>query len=437
MALLGSQGKWSQLRWGFEGVAAGTQAAALGYATRVKNLKMLPERPLVHSSNFSPRGPLKGRNHQTTLPLSFDTEPDVDSIARLQMHLRGYGAISTLAVGAYKFSIRDFEKGVDSMASIIDTISAEGDRDDGTAQLTIGAVLEKAKLKIEGGKLVNLSYDGMGQHFTHHGDAAAVVGPASWTGRLLLRGNVDPAITAQLRIKCSTAGALDGTAQVKCSTDGGSTYSTTEIAIVAGTWNRFIRSDGSNASAEATDPLEFMMTLGSGNLVAGGTPDEWSFANARVKGSPTYSTRIPLSGAGATYTIAGTVYHIQNCDMEIDVPKIPNFACGSRYPQGFLNDGVATTKITLSRKYTDRVLYNRILSGAVGTLEIKILGDYIAATGFRETWRHYFAQMQIDDAGSDPNNEKSMDEQIVIKPSFDGTNPMHLEEITCTLSALV
>jgi hypothetical protein len=68
---------------------------------------------------------------------------------------------------------------------------------------------------------------------------------------------------------------------------------------------------------------------------------------------------------------------------------------------------------------------------------MQIQGDQISSTIYRELWRRNFAQVQIANAGADPDKSGSLDEQIVIEPSFDGSNALCVDTFNNTLATLL
>jgi hypothetical protein len=216
--LLGSEGKYSQFGFGMEQIA-GQKAATMYYAkAKPGSFKFTPNRPLVFPKGGNIRGQQnRGQNVNVDLPFSVGLDADVDSIARIMGHLRGYASIATLSAPAYAWTERDWIKNVDTMTSVYDTLSIEGDKDDATATLLLGVVLNKSKMKVADKQLVDLSVEGMAQHYTEHNDGAWSTNGGTFTGRVLIRGNrlKDASTDANaLKWKATTPGA-PGTALIK------------------------------------------------------------------------------------------------------------------------------------------------------------------------------------------------------------------------------
>jgi hypothetical protein len=434
--LLGSEGKYSQFGFGLEQVA-GEKAATMYYAkAKPGSFKFTPNRPLVFPKGGNVRGQQnRGQNVNVDLPFSIGLDADVDSIARLMGHLRGYASLANLGGAAWAWTERDWIKNVDTMASVYDTLSVEGDRDDGTATLLLGVVLNKSKMKVADKALVDLSFEGMAQNYTEHNDSANLVDAGTFTGRVLIRGNrlKDASTDANvLKFKVTTPGA-PGTALIKW-TKGAVAYGANTRATTLNTWLPLLLADDTNASGDPLEPMEYRVT----GTVPGtfSLNDERQYAMARTKGVASFSARNPLSIAGMTVTIGGVTYYIGGVDIEHTRPRAARRA-GTKYPVDFLNDGTENWKITLTRKYTDRVAWDLLKSGAVAALDIQIQGDIIGATAFREQWRRQFPQVQIVDAGADPDKDGSLDETIQIEPSYDGTNAVCTETFNCTLATLI
>lgn len=426
------QGKKGQLGWGFE-PSAGTQATSF-YFLRYSSLEFSPKRPYEYTKNMHSRGlRLQGFNEIVQLPFKFSFEPDVNTLTRLRAHLRGFASIAT-AGGVSTWTLRDLLPS-DSLASPLDTISLEADRDDSYATLLLNGVLEEMDLKIEKNKLVSVTCSGMAGHYTHLADAANLVTAGTFSGRVLVRGKIsDPENTTDdIKVKVTTGGALNGTAQVKF-TRGATAYGSTTYPVTAGQWITVILADDNpnGASGDPLEPLQIMFTSG-GTLSLN---DEWAFDAKRAKQTATYSSLNPLHAVGATFAIGGTSYVIENCDIKFQRPRTERRGCGSKFTEGFVDDGIQKWSISLTRQYTDRALYNLLTSGASATFDVNIYGDRIGSTTSRERWRLYFPAVQVSDAGADPTTEKHLQEKITLEAYFDASNPDCTETIVNSLPSL-
>lgn len=439
-----SQGANTQLMWGFEesgGTAQPGQKAGTMYGLRVKNLQMTPKPSFERVSNIDPAGQLlKGRVGAVSLPFSFESEMSVDDIARLRAHMQGFASIAATAAGVRTWTIRELRSG-DSLAAALDWLSLEGDRDDEYAQLNLHGALDSWDIAVRSGKIVSNKLSGMSCRFTHLSDVTETVGPASWTGAVYVRGNrIDSDATDtsnDIKFKCSTAGALDGTGKIMF-TKGATAYGTVEYPVVAGTWMPVIYGDGTYAGS-ADDPVEVMFTLGTGDLTAGGTPDEWAIDAKRTKGAATYPSRNPLIAVRATCTIGGTEYFIEDFDLGFKRPRKYRRASSSKYPIGILPDGNRSFSIKLKRDYTDRDLYLKMLSATAVSFNVTINGDFIAtvsSVSYYEKWQLASTNAQVIVAGADIPNDKQLPESIDIVPFWDGSNSDLAETIVGTLETL-
>jgi len=297
------------------------------------------------------------------------------------------------------WSIRDLQTG-DSLAQTIDTLSVEGDRDDGVAQLNLGVVLTGREIKIEKNKVVEVSFEGMSQHYTHADDPDMTTTGGTHTGDLYIRGNQAPSLADDLYIKCTTLGALDGTAKVKLKRTTAATYDGAEYAITANVWYDFIiEDDVTQASGDPLEPMQFMLSDG-GTLSAN---DEWHIVETRTKYAATYSTRNLLSGAGVDIYVDGetTPRIIESCTIKTTVEKPERRGVGSKYPEGFVEGNPEVHEITLARKYTDRDFYNWLQTAEDIVVDVQMYGDPIGRGDYRELWRLVFNAVQVEDGGAD------------------------------------
>jgi hypothetical protein len=127
------------------------------------------------------------------------------------------------------------------------------------------------------------------------------------------------------------------------------------------TWYPILLADDSHASGDPLEPMEYCVTGSPAGTFT--TNDEQTYAMARTRGVASFSARNPLSIAGMTVTIGGTTYYIGGVDIEHTRPRIARRA-GSKFPIDYLNDGIENWKITLTRKYTDRVAWDLLKSGS-------------------------------------------------------------------------
>jgi len=549
MALLGSQGKRSQVGFGAETDSACQKADTFRFA-KVMSFNAKPSRPLEATKNMDPSGrPLKRRNEIVNLPVKFGLQPDVDTVALLNAHLRGYASIAspTLAAaptvalagsgagnvengahyykvtfvspagetsggtasaaatvvdkttngkvaltaialgptgttarkiyrtvagdpvtGAYLllttisdnttaiytdntadaslgaaiptttqprvWTIRDLQTG-DSLAQVIDTLSFEFDRDDDVAQLNLGTVLTGREIKIEKNKVVEVTYEGMSQHYTHADDPDMTTTGGTYTGKLHVRGNQAPSAIADLYAKCTTGGALDGTALIKIKRTSGASYGATTYAVTANVWMDVIIEDGvTQASGDALEPMQIMFSDG-GTL---STNDEWHIVATRTKYAATYSTRNLLSGAGVKIYVDGeaTPRVIESCTIKTTVEKPERRGVGSKYNEGFVEGNPEMHEITLARQYTDRDFYEWLQTAEDIVVDVDMLGDAIGRGDYRERWRLYFYAVQVEDGGADAGTPGALPESIKLFAHGDATTVVCTETIQGTLASL-
>lgn len=442
-----SQGANTQAVWGFEetgGVSQPGQKAGTLYGIRFHDFQFLVDPSSERTKNMDPRGQLlPARNGFYNLPFTTGAEFSVDDIARFRAHLQGMATLTNVAAGVNDFALRD-KISTDAPSVAFDTVSLEVDRDDGYAQLLLNCALDSWVINVKGGKIVDHKLSGMACRFTHMRDPQTVVGPATYTGTVYVRGNRQDAdaedTTNDLKFKVTTAGALDGTGKIKM-TKGATAYGSIEYPVVAGVWMDFILADGTHASGDQLNPVQIMFTLGTGSLTAGGTPDEWKIQAKRPKVTPTYPSRNPLIGVKAIVTIGGVVYDVEDFDIELKRPRKYRRASSSPFPSAILPDGTRSWSIKIKKDYlaTERALYLAMLSASSKTLDITINGDFIATVAtvsYYEKHQFVSSKIQVIKAGSNVPNDKQLPEAIEIVPAWDGSNVELSETVRCTLATL-
>lgn len=443
-----SQGANTQLVWGFEQSGGSAQPglkAATMYGLRVKNFQGIPDPTTLRTNNIDPRGQRqKARNGSYSTPFSFEADMSVDAIQRLRAHMRGMATITTVAAGVQSWALRD-KISTDAPATALDWISLEVDKDDSYATLFTNAALDSWSISVKNGQIVNHKIGGMACRFLNMADVAPVVGPATFTGTVYVRGNridSDAEDTSNdIKFKCTTAGG-SGAGKVKF-TKGATAYGSLEYTVTYGTvaapaWMDVLLADGTQASGDNLNPMQVMF-VGSGNLVAGGTPDEWKIVGKRTKATATYDSRNPLIGVRATVTFNSVTYDVETFDINFKRPKKYKRATGSPFPVGLLPDGNQEFDITINRDYVDRAFYLKMLSATNAAFDITINGDFIATVATVSYYeKHQFTSTnaQVIKGGANIPNDKQLPESIQIVPYWDGTNVDMSETVVGTLSSL-
>jgi hypothetical protein len=432
-----AQGATATVGWGFETVAA-QQKATTFYGLRWASLMFSPDPTISATRNVQSRPmALKGRLDEMRLPWSVDFDPDVDSVARLLAHQNGFVAITNPAAGVYDWTIRDLLS-TDSLASDISSLSIDGNRDDGYNTLLLGAAVRDFEIKVQRNKIAQAKFSGSACHFTHMKDATMTTTGGTYTGKLHIRGNrmdTDAEDTTNhLKVKCTTAGALNGAAKVKC-TKGATAYGSVEIAITAGVWYPFTLADGTNASGDPYNPVEFMLSAG-GTLSLN---DEFEVQAKRTTPTFTYPTRQPLHANGLIVTIGGTAYPVENFDLKFTAPRKEQRGSGSAYPTAMLRDGKRAFSISIQRDYVTRALYLKMLSANAVSFDATFNGDFIAtvaSASYFEKLQFASTNAQIFKAGGNPTSDKYLTEAVEVVPYFDGTNVDLSTVVRCTLATL-
>jgi tail tube protein len=443
-----SEGARSQLMYGFEqtsGAATPGQKAATMYGVRVTGFELLPIPVYDDRESMEPRAQqLRSDIVGYNLPFKFNAEMSVDDLMRWRFHHQGFAAITNLAAGVNSWAIRDLLSS-DSLTVNPLSLSLEGDRDDSYALLGLNAAVEQMDVKVAARKIAAMTFSGMACQFTHMNDVATVVGPASFTGTVYVRGNrIDSDaedLTNDLKFKVTTAGG-SGVGKIKF-TKGATAYGSVEYIVTYGTatapvWMDVILADGTHASGDPLNPIQIMF-VGSGNLTAGGTPDEWKIVAKRTKATATYPARNPLKAARAIITAGGTAYDVENFDLTFKRPRKYRTATSSKMPIAILPDGRRSFSIKLHRDYVDRALYLKVLSGTPLSFDITINGDLVAtvaSVSYYEKWQLTSTNAQIKNAGANATTEKQLPEDVEIRPFYDGTNVDMSEVIVGTLSSL-
>lgn len=429
-----AQGSNAAVGYGFETVAP-MQRAASFYGLRTAGFTFNPDVKTERTRNMQARPMnLKASVNEVALPWSVDWDPSVDDITRLLWHINGYAAITNPSASVYEWAIRDLLAG-DVQASDPSTMSIDAWRDDSWGTLLLGAAAKEVEFKVQRNKLVQSKISGTALRFTHMKNATMLVNGATYTGSLHIRGNrldADGAdIVNHLKLKVYTAGALNGTAVVR-GTRGVTAYAVSGgQAVTAGVWYPFLLADGTNASGNPYNPIEFMLTSG-GTLSLN---DEFEIQAQRPAPTLSYPSRQPLSGNGLTVTIGGVIYTVENFDIKFTRPRKEQRGAGSMYASSHLPDGNRQFSISIQRDYVTKSLYDKMISGAALAFDATLLGDYISGS-YQEMAKFASVNAQVFKAGANPTSDKQLQESAEIVPYYDGTNPDMTITMRNTLATL-
>lgn len=442
-------GARGQLRWGFEesgGAAAYGLAAPTWYGLRVANFKCGPDPVYDTRSNLEPRAQqLRDDIVGYNLPIEFAANLSEDDLARLAFHLQGYAAITNPAAGVYDWTYRDLLS-TDSLTVDPSRISLEGDVDDGYAGLVTNAALDMIECKVSKGKIVDWKFNGVACRYTNLRDVEAVVGPATFTGTIYVRGlrhDTDAEDTTNdLKFKCTTAGG-SGVGKIKF-TKGATAYGSVEYTVTYGTiaapvWMDVILADGTHASGDQLNPVQIAF-VGTGNLVAGGTPDEWKIRAQRVKGVATYPARNPFKSGRCVITAGGATKDVDEFTIVMRRARHLRGSTASMWPIGLTDDVAREFSIRMKREYVDRYFNLKRLSGTPIAFDATLNGDLIATVASAS----YYAKAQFTSANAQvkkggvsgvPNGQQ-LQEDIEIEPFWDGSIVDMTQVIRCSLSTL-
>lgn len=443
-------GAKTQLGYGFEqtgGVGNAGQKTGTFYWMRASNFKLGPEPVYETRSNLDPRGQqlpsdIVGYN----VPFGFNAQLNVDELARWLFHMQGYAAITNPAAGVYDWTYRDLLSS-DSLGTDPARLSLEGDIDDGYAGLALNAAIDTIEAKVSARKIVEWTLNGMACRFTNLRDPEAVVGPATFSGVVLvrnLRHDTDAEDTTNdIKFKITTAGGT-GVGKLKF-TKGATAYGSVEYTITYGStysesnWIDVVYGDGTHASGDQLNPVQIQF-IGTGAFVAGGTPDEWKIRAQRVKGTPSYSTRNPLKAGKCIVTVGGTTKDVEDYSILFKRPRKYRLGTASMWPLGILDDGDRAFSIKMKRDYFDRYFKLKNLSGTNVAFDATMHGGLIAtvaSVSYFEKAQFASTNAQVLKGGvNNVPNGKQLQEDIEIVPNWDGTNVDMTNVVRCTVSSL-
>src|SRR5574340_23671 len=424
-----------QLQWMFGKEAADQQpGGVVTKAVRLKGISgVVAKRPYEKSASLDARGQnLKGYNLYASIQRKYDLEPKADDIVFPLAHQCGWYDTPTDLTGAYQWSIRPFVPVTDTAPIYLDTFHDETDLGDSYPVATIGQRISDLDLSVQANKIVSCSFTGLAPRDTYldepdfDTDGGTYTGYMSWYGH----PNATAGAYTTFKVKCTTPGALDGTAKVSFTHDAVA-YGATEYAVTAGTPIKVYMADGSDPGVSYKDGVYVVFSSG-GTLSLN---DEWSIDVVRVKQTASYTPQNPFTACDVTFTIGGTSYNVHNISLKCSHPLKANQVIGAKYASTIQNNGKWQVSLTLDRDAEDVVLLKNLIRGAAAAVVLKMQGDLIGATAHRETWEIDLDHVMVSDATRDVSNDNTLPEKIGLEAFTDGTDPIIEHLVTCTFNA--
>lgn len=428
------QGTDLQIGWGFE-KAENIWVPPAAYFFRPKSVAgMVAKRGYERSANLDPSGQtLKGIPATARIAPKVDNELVVDSISPMLAHWCGKEpTITTLATTAKQWVLTPREFSESAPATWRDSIWFESTDGDGYPVLVSGARMSEWEIKIADGKIVDSSMSYLACYDSYQSEATVVAGPATYTGKPILRGHRAEAQTGTLKLKVTAvAGAgYDGTVKFSLASYAGSTV----IPFVFDTWYRVALDTGVRMGVNRFEDLWFCMPSAGVTTVA--VNDEWSFTATRTLATASYSTMDVLSAAGMELSVGGSVIYVRDATVKITKPLKHNTVAGSKYPIGTQKNGPWAATISLNRDRVDRTFLEKIIRGDSVAVIVDLYGNPIAATGYDERIKINFPGTQVTDDQRDVTTPNSLPEKIDLMAFRSGSSDIFDLTIQNTLAAL-
>ena len=337
-----------------------------------------------------------------------------------------------VAAKAYSHVLRSELPGDPAEALYRKTVFAEMYRDDAEPELYSGGKVAQMVLTYKEAEYVTIAHTLGFTRLTRVADPVEVSN-AAFSGAIYVRG-IPRASMGTVHVQCSTSGALDGTAKVKVKVGSISTYDGQEYSVVAGEWIKIYDEDDQPLGPSEHNGLEILFTAG-GVLTAdpdgsgSGLGDEWTIAAPRTVLTPTYSDRNVYSGAQVIATLNGVEYVISQIQVTATTAKTPRIGLGSLFVREQQDSGLNAWALKIDRGYVDTVFYNAMLQEAECAITIKMTGDLLSDTVYRDSHQLVFAACQYSAAGTNVANAGAEEESIVLEAVDNGTDPICEETI--------
>jgi hypothetical protein len=388
------------------------------------------------SGNMHPRGvTTEGDIVRRDIGGDHGQQPSVDAILDHLILEWGHGIHTALGGGAHQWLVRELLDGDTPLDPLPQSIAWEIDKNEtGYAELLKGLRPTKSELKLAANKRAAWKVDYLGAYDTSCGDAVADAGnTGNWTGQLLIKGHALDETGDDLQMKVTSAAPL----KVKF-THGANPYggAGTEIAVTLDSWADIIDETSAIEGANDYEPLQFMMTTGTG---APAVDDVFDIPVTRTKKTVTFPATRPLICTGAYITADGVRKHVKEATITHTFGKEVDFGLGAVYgADEVLTTGDRALQIALNRRYVDRDFVRWLKAAESIAFTATLLDRFIGASGFREKINYSVSKLRVGQAGVQgiPTKE-ALTEAPVLTAVLDESTNGSLAEITviCGVSA--
>ena len=425
----------SNLQVGF-GRETADQQPSVGGITKFIRMKGVSgvhaKRPYERSASLDPEGQtVKGVNALATIARKYDFEPKADDVVWILSHLHGYHAAIVDLTGAYRWSIRPIET-ADSAPSYLSSFCSEISVDDSYPILAMGERFTDLDLSIAANKILGCSVSSMGCVDSYYDVANFSTDGGTYTSLPTLYGHPSSAASAYtIKAKCTTPGALNGTAKVKFTHDA-IAYGATEYAVTAGVPIRVKDAAGARMGIDRFEDLWIVFPAG-GTLSAN---DEFEFAAARTAATASYSTEDVLTAAGVEVTIGGTVYYFTGITAKIGRPHKAYQVAGTKYARTIQPNGRWAVSLSFDRDAEDRNLLLKLIRAEAFAVNIFMYGRAIGATAYDYMWKIACPNVQVTDDVRDVANENALPEKITCEAFRSGSSAIVTHTVENAIAAL-
>ena len=267
------------------------------------------------------------------------------------------------------------------------SLTVRTSRDDGAPETSALAAVAGFELSVEPNSLPTFSFDMVAARLDRWGLATAPVGTVSTTKFASLRGLPSAALLAltdgDIYVKViSVAGAP--TVTVKAKIGAASTYDGADISVVVGADGagnpRWVSLTDENDAAIGTldMPVQVAITTATG-LAAN---DVFRFNRESATWTTVGPTMLAFNEIYCEITIDEEVFCLTSFTLSAAFPVAVKECIGGRFAEGLDRSGTREVRISIERKYTDRRIVDKLISGTPFALKATLSNGQDVEAGF-------------------------------------------------------
>jgi len=257
-----------------------------------------------------------------------------------------------------------------SETTAVKSVATRLSRDDGAPETAALTAVQTLDITVEPGSLPEVSYGLVSARVTRWSLATATVGTVTSSKFGSLRGLPSAALLAlpdgDIYVKIVDVTGSPNSVTVKVKIGAASTYDGADIVIPCGAdsigrpkWTPLTDEDDARIGTRDM-PIELAITTGAGFSVN----DVMKFTREAPAWVTVPPTMAPFNEVYCEITFDDESYCLTSWSLSATFPVDVNECIGGRFADSLIREGRREIRISIDRKYTDRRIVDKLISGA-------------------------------------------------------------------------